>query len=454
MSSLVNFICNTNYEHLSPQLVEEIKKMVIDTIGVAIAGSRAAESKMLARLIKKWGGRREGTIFVYGGMVPAPNAVMVNSTMARALELDGVHHGGGGHLPATFIPAAISLAEYSGKTISGRDLILAIVIGSEVSCRLRCALISYPGWVSETFAPFGIAAMGAKLLNFSNEQLLNAMGLAYSLCSCNLQANVDGSSSVRLQQGLGAKGGILACVLANQGFTGATNVLEGQYGFYSLYAHNEYNPEVITGELGKQFQMADTSIKFYPSCAFTHIPIYATIEIIKEHKIDPNQIIRIIVYTNSKGYSLTGFGDNKYHPRNIIDAQFSIPYTVATAAIRGKVFLEAFEEKSLIDMEVLELAEKVVVQVDPDLDKIAGLQVPGRVELWLKDGKRYLREIDFVKGHPKNPANFNDCTEKFYECVQLAGKNFQTGKVFELSQLIQELEKLEDIKKLVNLLVV
>ena len=164
MNVIINYIIKAKYEDLSAQTVEAIKKSFIDTLGTTVAGSSAEGTKTLLELVMGWGGKRESTILVYGGMVPMPNAALVDCTMARALDFDDVHDGRGGHLSATFVPVSLVLAEYMQKPISGKELILAIAVGSDLSCRLRCALTTYPGWQAETFAPFGLWPWAGNLL--------------------------------------------------------------------------------------------------------------------------------------------------------------------------------------------------------------------------------------------------------------------------------------------------
>lgn len=454
MQVIIKHIVNARFDNLSTETVEVIKKLFIDTLGTTIAGSSAAGSKSLVDLVEGWGGKKESTILVYGGMVPALNAALVNCTMARAIDLDGVHEAGGGHLPATFVPVSLIMAEYMQRPIHGKDLILAFALGSDLSCRLRSALTAYPGWVSETFAPFGIVAMGGKLIGFDEDQLINGMGLAYSQCSTNMQPTLEGALTVRLQQGIGAKAGVLATMLAERGFTGVKDVFQGIYGFYPLYAQNKYNPEVITDQLGERFEIANTSIKPYPCCKFTHIPIYATLEIVKEHNVKPMEISKILVFTNLKAFNICALGNNKYHPRNTVDAQFSIPYTVAVALARKKVFIDDFTEASITSSEVLELAQKVRVEIDAELDKIPGLiVVPNRIELETKGGEHYSKYVEFVRGHPQNPMTLDECIEKFQQCVRFAARPLEQEKVTELIHLVSNLEEVDDVRRIVELLV-
>ena len=292
-------------------------------------------------------------------------------------------------------------------------------------------------------------------MGFDMEHLINGMGLAYSQCCTNVQARIlDGAMTVMLQQGFGAKAGFLGVEMgAERGFTGARNVFEGTYGFYRVYARNEYHSEVITDQLGKRFEFVHTSLKAYPCCKHTHIPIYAALEMVKEHDLQPEEIEEIRVYTNSIAYNLTGVGENKYHPKTMVDAQFSLPYTVATAVVRRKIFIDDFTEESINDGEVLRLAQRVSVKVDPQIDKIPGLTVGSRVELKTRGGNRYSKYLDFVKGHPKNPMTMEECVEKFMKCVSFSAKPLGQKQIEQLIQTIGQLEETKDVRRIVTFLV-
>ncbi len=451
---LVDNIAATDYTRLSDQTVEAVKKIVIDVVGDIIAGTSAEGTDILLDLLRGWGGRGEATVWVFGGKLPAHHAALINCMMARARDLDDVHEQGGGHLGATFVPAAYVLAEYANKAISGKDLILAIASGSDIGCRLRSALKVQWGWVAETFAPLGVIATAGKLLGLSKEQMRNGMGIAYSQCSCNSQGVVDGALTVRLQQGIGAKAGILSALLAEKGYTGSKNVLQGTFGLYPLYGRNEYDPKVITDELGRRFEIAYTSIKPYPSCKHTHIPIDGTMQILKEHSIKASELKQITVLTNTAAYSKCGSGENKYNPETTIDAQFSIPYTVATAAIKRKVFIDDFTAESIKDPETLALAQKVAVRVDPEIDKIPGLIAPNKVEVETEDGKRYSKYVEFVKGHPQNPMTMAECAEKFYNCARFSIKPLNKKNAAEFLRMAENLEQVRDVTQMVQLLVI
>jgi 2-methylcitrate dehydratase PrpD len=258
---------------------------------------------------------------------------------------------------------------------------------------------------------------------------------------------------VRLQQGIGAMAGVIAVVLAQIGYTGPKNVLQGTYGFYPLYGRNDYDPDKITSKLGKYFEIVNLSIKPYPSGKHTHIPISIVLDLVKEYYIKPNSISRIIVRTNQAGYNKCGSGPNKRHPRTIEDIQFSIPFTVAMAIVKGDVSLGDFTKETLEDTSMHNLAAKVEVKVDADLDRMPVLNAPMIIEPETKDGRQFSRRADFVKGHPDNPMSLTDCIEKFRNCTRFSAKQIKQEGISEFVDAVSNLEDVDNVQTIVKSLV-
>jgi len=454
INKLVKNVLKIRYEDLPVLAIEAAKRSVLDTLGCLILGSSTSEAKGIVRFVLDYGGKKESTIMIYGGKVPAFHAVMANCTMARAMDFDDVFEGGegkgvGGHIGATFTSVTFAFSEYAERKVSGKDFILANVLGSDIACRLRMSATKYHGWQGETYAPFGVVATGGKLLGLDEAMMTNAMGIAYTQCSGSAQGYEEGVSTVPVQQGFGARAGVLAVVLAQRGFTGSKNVLQGTYGFYPVYDRNEYDADMVIRELGKRFESTYVSIKPYPSGKGTHIPIDATMKIMKENQISPGDIEEIIVNTSAFVYNACGKGENKYHPQNVRDAHFSVPYAVANAAIRGGLELTDLTEEAIKNKDVLNLAQRVKVIIDPDLDKIATIP-PNKVEIKTNSGMRYSTYMEYVKGHPKKPMTMEDCIEKFKKCLPYSERPFSEENVNRLIQTIAELEKLDDVSPIIN----
>jgi 2-methylcitrate dehydratase PrpD len=451
---LVKNVVQTRYEDLPALAIEVSKKSVLDTLGCLILGSSTPEGKGIVDFVLDYGGKKEATVLVYGGRVPAFHAVLANCTMARAMDFDDVFEGGkgkgvAGHIGATFVPVALALSEYTERQVSGKEFILANVLGSDIACRLRMSATKYHGWQGETYSPFGVVATGASLLGLDEDMTTNAMGIAYTQCAGSAQGYEEGASTVPVQQGFGARSGVLALMLAQRGFTGSKYILQGTYGFYPVYDRNEYDAEMVISEVGERFESAYVSIKPYPSGKGTHIPIDATMKIMKDNNISADHIEDIIVNTSAFVYNACGKGENKYNPTNVRDAHFSVPYAVANAAIRGGLELAHLTDEAIKDKDILDLARRVKVIIDPELDKIATIP-PNRVEIKTKDGATYQTYMEYVSGHPQKPMSMEDCIQKFKKCLDYSQTPIPEDNVSKLIQLIEHLEELGDVREIIN----
>lgn len=459
INKLVENIVTTRYGNLPPEAIEAVKKSTLDTLGVIIAGTGAAGVKTLVDLIKEWGGKQESTILCYGGRVSAPNAAMVNGCMARAVDLDDIHDKAVLHPSASIIPSAFAMAERVGG-LNGKDFITAICLGVDLICRLGLSIKVSPliSGMSITWqtATFGAAAVASKIIGLDEEGTLNAMGIAYSMTSGNQQTLLDGALMIRIQQGIAAANGVLSAILAEKGITGARNVLEGKFGYYRVYQRGEYDPDVLTKELGKKFEGANVAIKSFPSCYETHPAITGTIALVQEHDLKARDIREISVCLNQGSYNLVCDPiQKKSRPQTVPEAQFSLPYTVAVAVVKRDVFIDDFSQQSLKNPEILKLATRVQAAVDQEIEAIAGREIgPAAVEIRTTDGKTYSKFVTptMVKGHPGNPMKIGEVAEKFRKCNSYAIKPLPGENVEEIIALTSHLEDCEDVTRIVKLL--
>jgi 2-methylcitrate dehydratase PrpD len=452
MDELVTWVRGATIEDLPSDVIDTAKKLTIDALGVAIAGRDALGIPDISRLVCEWGGAEEGTLLLRSKRVPLPNAALVNCSMARALDFGDAHEGGGGHLSETFVPVALLLAEYAKRPVSGSEFLLAMSLGAELSCRLRCASTVYPGWLAETFAPFGIVATASRILGFDHETAMHGMGIAYSTCSCNRQGALVGALNIRLQQGIAASSGVTAAILASRGLTGARDVLEGTYGFYPLYLKGQYRREAILEGIGREFLFTGTSLKPWPCCKHTHIPVALTMRIMQTRGIRPPDIAAIDIETNEEAFIGCASGDNKLRPRSIIDAQFSLPYTVASAAVRGKVGLDEFSDEAIADGDVLAMASRVSVRVSADIQRLGHKISPASVTLRTRGGDVYREHAEHVRGSPRDPMSWKECVDKFHACVAYSPAEVPDSSLRRLIGLIADLEHCDDVREIAHIL--
>jgi 2-methylcitrate dehydratase PrpD len=431
---------NTKYEDLSPEVVEATKKEILDLLGVALGGASQPGATHVCELVKYWGGREESSIIGSKQKVPAPNAAQANATMAHALDFDDVHEAAVMHPGIASIPVVMAMGEARGQ-LSGKEFIASSALGVDMMCRL--ALATTPGkspielgWhLTSLFGFMGSAATAARVLNLDEEKIVDAIGIGYHQSAGNGQCVKDGALAKRLGPGFAIKGGITAALMAKAGVTGAKNSLEGEWGLYKQYMHGDYSPEILTAELGQRFEGVNVAIKPYPCCRGIHPAIDAALALAIDENIRSNDIQEIVLSVTDAHLSLLCQPlEAKRSPRSPVDAQFSIPWGVASAIVGRRVGLDDFTESAIKNREVLEVTQKMRVEVDNTLHKPG--PEPTRVKIITKDGKAFAKVVE-------NPLG-----RKFSDCA----KGLDAGRIERIIQQVGQLEKLADIKELISLL--
>ncbi len=457
METLIRHISDTSYVDLPRNVVDSTKRIVLDLMGVIAAGSSTPEAQTVLNLARGWEGRTESSVLIYGDKVPAPSAGLVNGTMGRARDFDDVHEKAVIHPSVSVIPAALAMAEFCGG-IKGRDFITAVALGVDLTCRLGMAPRTGPNisGMSTTWqcGTFGAAAAAGKVMELDLESLMNAMGIAYSQASGNQQVIAEGSTVVRVQQGLTTWAGITSALLASKGITGPRNVLEGRYGYYPVYHRSGYDREALIDGLGETYEIVNTSIKPYPCCKWTHQAIDAALEAVKEDGLEPGDVDSVEVRLNRQAYNLVCAPlDLKRRPLSVVDAQFSVPYTVAAAIVRGDVSLDTFTTEAMNDPEILSMAKKVTPRVDEGIERQGARGIaPEIVEIRTRDGRTHQRCVEHVRGSPMAPMTMEELHDKFRRCIAHAAKPIPDDATEEFCDVIGRLDSLDDISDIVSLL--
>lgn len=445
-----NFV-KTRYEDLPPEVVEVTKKQVLDLLGVGIRGFSMAGAKELRELILDWGGKEEATIMGTTKKVPAPNAAHVNATMVHSLDYDDVHEAGVMHPGVIAVPTSLAVAEVKGG-LTGKEFITAVALGTDIMCRF--GMSSTPGrspievgWhQTSLFGFMGSAAVAGRTMGLSEEQIINAMGIAYAQASGNGQAVKDGALTKRLGPGFSVRGGLISALLAEKGITGAHNCIDADWGLYKLYWRGDYDPVGLVADLGKRFESTNVSIKPYPCCRGIHPAIDAALQLMKEHAVTAGNVEKIRIFVTDAHYKLLSTPlEQKLQPRSPVDAQFSIPWGIATAIVKGRATLDDYTDTAVKNPEVLALTARMHVEVDNGLQRADKIE-PTRVEITMKSGETHSAVVEHPLGSPERPMSFDDCAVKFRDCAKGIG-SARMDKVIELVGRLDSLENVTDIMK-------
>jgi 2-methylcitrate dehydratase PrpD len=440
---LAYFLHGIKYEDLPQKVVESAKFSILDSLGCQAGLSKMPWSQQIYKTIQEMGGVAESTIIYYGYKTNAENAAFVNSAFNHGHEIDDTYLGIPTHPRAAIIPAAVALGEK--ERITGRDLILAVVVGHEASLRIGLgvarSLIKRGHHPPVAIGPFGAAALAAKIYNFTADEFHNVLGVAGSFAGGLLEYTQAGGSVKRVHCGIPAQGGLRAAHLARNGITGPPTVVEGNKGFCKVFA-GEYNFDRILQDMGKEWTILDVSTKIYDCCHYVHAHIDATKTLLEENSIDPDSIETVVAKTSEQGKVHMGV---IVEPPDILGAQFSIPFSLAMTIIKGSNGFGDYTEADLKDPRLLDLSRRVKLEVDDEMERLHPAVFGGVVELHLKDGKRYSNKVIYQKGHPKNPLSSEEYKNKFRLVTKLALPEDQTEKAL---SLVESLEDLDDVSKI------
>ena len=456
--ALARNIVNTNFEDIPAEAIRVSKKDILDTLGVAIVGSTTLGADRVVQLMKEWGGKEEATIVVYGDMVPAAHAALVNGTMTNGIDYNDWHDEALVHAGMSVVPASFAISEQKGR-VTGKELITAVTLGLDLICRMGLATImGMRGWsLSSVYGFLGAAAAASKILGLDEDGTLNALGLAYSQAAGNTQGERDGAMVVRLQAGSAARGGIIAALLAEKGYTGAMNSLEGAAGLYNVYHRGEYDATLLTDKLGEVFEGVNLSFKPWPCCRGNHAYIEAALTMTQEHDIHPEDVAEVTVFV-PESLSSGGTGPHilcypleiRRNPRNSVDAEWSIPYTVATAITKRKVSLDDFTDEAIKDPVVLQITQKITPMLDQTLQR-RGMH-PGVVEIKTKNNQVFSKRVEFAYGAPENPMTLEVVADKFRDCALHAAKPLPKGNIERAIQMLSNLEEVDNVNEIIRLL--
>lgn len=339
-ATLAGYVAALTFDDIPHEVLARAKLLTLDFLGSAIRARHEAESTpALLAMLRALSLDGDGDATVFGDAkrwTPAV-AALLNGALGHSLDFDDTHADSSLHPSAPVVPAAFAVGELVGA--SGRDVLTAIVAGYEVCCRLGNALDPTSHYArgfhpTATAGTFGAAAAAAKLLGLPPERIVAAFGVSGSQAAGSLQFLVNGAWNKRYQVGAAAMNGVIAATLANNGFVGATQSVEGIHGLLVGYTDTPHHAKAVAG-LGQIYETMKIGVKPYPSCRYTHAAIDALIAMRREHNLTPEQIERVEVGLHRNGITLTGDAATKRHPSSIVGGQFSMFFTGALALEQG-----------------------------------------------------------------------------------------------------------------------
>jgi len=444
---LAEFSCRLRFEDIPAATLITIKNHLLDCIGVGLAGSRETPAVICYETLLPSGGRNEATVFGQKKKLPAKEAAFINGTALHSIELDDGRVGSGVHAGASVLPVVLALSEKEKK--GGKDFILAGLVGYEVTLRIAMAMFPHHRRMgfhpTGTIGSFGAAAAAGKLLNLTVEQMISALGLAATFASGIREGKGDALMMKRLHAGKAAQNGILAALLAMNAYQAPETALEGDNGFFRLFGKT-YEPQIISDGLGSRFVTDQSYYKPYSCCRHLHSTIDSLLGILKMEPVTPEQVEQITVRIYKEGTFYTAT-----EPQNILDAQFSMPYTLAVVFYEKQALLDQYTDEKIRQPHLRALAQKVKIEFDPALDEdyVQKKKNANILEIRLKDGRLLQNRVDYPKGSLQNPFSDEEILGKF---KGLSTPAIGKDKPLRILRLWEGLETLDDMNSLGKLL--
>ena len=413
---LAEFCAGVSLERLPAEVVGKAKLCLLDFFANVYGSLELEAVSRVVSYVRSLGGPEVATALGCGFKTGIHNAAFLNGTAAEAIEAQDGLRFGGNHPGTAVIPAALAVAEDLGR--GGKEVIEAVVAGYEVAGRIAAAV--HPHHTLAGFLPtgtcgaFGAAAAASKLMGHDAEGILNALGNAGYLAPLSMAEHLMGGYTSKIVQGgQAASAGLTAAGLAGAGITGPPYVLEGSHlkgGFTQITTRSEPNLTRIVDQLGEHFSIMDVYLKPYTACRHTHGAAQAALELVAGESLDPRDIEAVDVYTY--GIASMAVGKGVTAESTFVSAQFSLPYVVSACLIDGEMGPAQLKADQISDAAVLELSQKITVNVDPELNRVYPGLTASRVEIRLKGGRTLAKQVDIPRGDPRNPMTAEGVADK------------------------------------------
>lgn len=421
--SLATFARGLSFADLPAPVVGRAKLHILDGLGIALAASRYDYSHKTLSALRGLAGEGEFPVIGMAAKLPYRDSAVMNGFLIHSLDYDDTHVAGVLHATASAVPVILASGQRYGA--SGRDALVAYVAAMEADARVGMA--AKGGFHKKGFHPtglvgaFGAAIAAGRMAGLTADQITHAQGIVYSMASGNLEFLEEGAWTKRLHPGWAASSGITAAALAQQGFAGPGTPYEGRFGLYATCADENAAIDLglATHDLGTDWEMLRVGIKPYPACHLTHACADAALNIVTEHKLSPSDIASVTarVAVDCMPVVCEPLSE-KRRPQSGYEAQFSLPYVVASAILRGGLTLDDLEPAAFTDPAVLDICDKVSCEM------MAGSSYPtyfsGEVDIVTNDGRTLTYREQVNRGADERPLSADEIVTKYRDNASLA----------------------------------
>jgi len=442
---LAQFAAELQYSDLPTAVIEKAKEIVLHTWGVQLAGSTLPWAKAVYRYVRDQGGAEQSTVLRFGLKTSMIQAAFANGTFGHGFELDDNHAATGTKGGCVIVPAVLAASERQFS--SGKDFILATVIGYEVLTRIALSVTPAIRLHHQTGScgPFGAALAVGKLFGFDETLMLHALGIAGSHSAGLHEAPPSGRGNVkRLFGGMAASSGMRSALLAREGVTGPQTILEGERGFCRAFG-DDTKLELLTEGLGTEWQICKVHYKIYAQDGYIQPMTEAMDRLMRQHKFGPDDVEEVRAGTNLHAHQHV-IGPIR-EPSDLTSAQFSANFSLALFLVTGGAGFAEYSEESLSDPRIIELARRIHTEVDDEIEQEWQKSKPrgARVTVRLKSGQTYS-----VCVHNLRAMSTQEVNEKFVKLASVALDGLTCER---LVHTVRQLDAVRDVTTLVPSLV-
>ena len=443
---LADYVHSTNYNSVPENVIHETKKRIIDSLGCGIGAFKEEPVKISRKVAEAARDSQGSTLFGTRKKTTPDLAAFVNGIMVRYFDYNDTYLSKEPAHPSDNIGPCFSVAE--SEHVTGKDLLLSIILAYEIQCRLcDAADIRHRGWDHVCYGLPSTALTAGKLMDLDTEKMTQAANLALNSHITMRQVR---AGELSMWKGCSfanaARNGVFSALLAREGMTGPSPIFEGEMGFFKQVSGPfEMNIDDFGGRNGS-FKIAETYLKFFPAEIHSQTSIWAALEDRKEIE-NPDDIVSVEIASHEAGYTILGRDPEKWNPLTKETADHSLPFIVGMALLEGKIDNSTYSEKKFRDPKILEFLKKITVVEDKTLSAMYPEAVANRVTVKLSSGRVVSKQVDYHKGHPKNPMSDAEVEEKF---LRLTRKYLDKNRARRILDAVWNLEKSRDVAKLVS----
>jgi 2-methylcitrate dehydratase PrpD len=431
----IDFIHDTTFEMLPQDTIQEAVRCLVDTLGVAVGGTQTPLSKIIHNHAVRQFGGNQATLWQDGRSVSAAGAALANGMTIDALDAHDGHKLTKGHVGCGIVSGLIAVMQAEGIH-DPKELLTSVVIGYEIGTRagitLHASACDYH--TSGAWIALAVAALGARQLGLSKDQTREALGIAeYHGPRSQMMRCIDAPTMVKDGSGWGAMAGVSAAYLAQDGFTGAPAITMAA-------------PELAGywNDLGDNWYIKQQYIKLYPVCRWAQPAAEAVLALVKEHNVTEDQVAEIKVETFHEAKRINAI------PKNTEQAQYSLPFSVAAALVRGTIGVKEITDDGLNDVQIMDLTKRVEITETDDFNSAFPARRFARAHLHLKDGGVLISDVTEAQGDPENKVSDDIIWLKYKQLTSSVIGNDRSQKIITEIRNLETQKSIEGLFKLIS----